>query len=155
MPEAHWGEIKDPVHGYIYITEVEREIIDTFPMQRLRRIKQLSGAHLTYPGAEHSRFSHSLGDIRAKISAVIGQPMIDTASVLSGLNMPKKVGRVKEMWQRDLRGEPPFPKLSYFLPSKFQPMRDYLCLTPFPEVDRYSFSLVDFQLLYHDGFSHR
>ena len=55
------GEIRDPIHGYIYITEVEREIIDTRPVQRLRRIKQLSGAHLTYPGAEHSRFSHSLG----------------------------------------------------------------------------------------------
>lgn len=55
------GEIRDPIYGYIYITEVEREIIDTRPVQRLRRIKQLSGAHLTYPGAEHSRFSHSLG----------------------------------------------------------------------------------------------
>ena len=55
------GEIRDPIHGYIYITKVEREIIDTRPVQRLRRIKQLSGAHLTYPGAEHSRFSHSLG----------------------------------------------------------------------------------------------
>ncbi len=57
----HWGEIRDPIHGYIPITVVEKDLIDTPPVQRLRRIKQLAGAHLTYPGAEHSRFSHSLG----------------------------------------------------------------------------------------------
>ena len=55
------GEIRDPIYGYIFMTEVERALIDTRPVQRLRRIKQLSGAYLTYPGAEHSRFSHSLG----------------------------------------------------------------------------------------------
>jgi len=55
------GEIRDPVHGYIYITEAEKEIIDSRPLQRLRRIRQLSGAYFTYPGADHSRFIHSLG----------------------------------------------------------------------------------------------
>lgn len=55
------GEIRDPIHGYISMTSIEKELIDTRPMQRLRRIKQLSGAYFTYPGAEHSRFSHSLG----------------------------------------------------------------------------------------------
>ncbi|MGQ9781682.1 MAG: HD domain-containing protein [Nitrososphaeria archaeon] len=54
-------EIKDPVHGYIKLTEIEREIIDTREFQRLRRIKQLSGAHFAYPGATHTRFCHSLG----------------------------------------------------------------------------------------------
>ncbi|MFH0896779.1 MAG: HD domain-containing protein, partial [Candidatus Bathyarchaeota archaeon] len=55
------GEIRDPIHGYISMSSVEKDIIDTRPVQRLRRIKQLSGAYFTYPGAEHSRFSHSLG----------------------------------------------------------------------------------------------
>jgi len=54
-------EIKDPVHGYIKLTELERNIIDTKEFQRLRRIKQLSGAHFTYPAAVHTRFCHSLG----------------------------------------------------------------------------------------------
>ena len=54
-------EIKDPVHGYIEVTPTERVIIDTPQFQRLRRVKQLSAAHLTYPGAEHTRFQHSLG----------------------------------------------------------------------------------------------
>src|ERR671925_2065787 len=55
------GEITDPVHRYIRFSEVEKELIDTSIFQRLRRIKQLAGAHLVYPGAQHSRFEHSLG----------------------------------------------------------------------------------------------
>ena len=55
------AEISDPIHGYVYLSEVERAIIDTHVFQRLRRIRQLAGAHLTYPGAQHSRFEHSLG----------------------------------------------------------------------------------------------
>jgi len=55
------GEIKDPIHGYIYFTEAEREIINSRPFQRLHRIKQLGGADLTYPGATHTRFLHSIG----------------------------------------------------------------------------------------------
>ncbi len=54
-------EIKDPIHGYIELNKPEIEIVDTPQFQRLRRIRQLSAAHLTYPGAEHTRFHHSLG----------------------------------------------------------------------------------------------
>ena len=37
------------------------ELIDSSPFQRLRRIKQLGPAYLTFHGAESSRFTHSLG----------------------------------------------------------------------------------------------
>ncbi len=53
--------IKDPIHGYIFINDFERELIDTRFFQRLRRIKQLSGSEFVYPGANHTRFEHSLG----------------------------------------------------------------------------------------------
>jgi uncharacterized protein len=55
------GEITDPVHRYISFSAVERDLIDTSVFQRLRRIRQLAGAHLVYPSAQHSRFEHSLG----------------------------------------------------------------------------------------------
>jgi HD superfamily phosphohydrolase len=55
------GEITDPVHQYIRFSDVERELVDTPIFQRLRRIRQLAGAHLVYPSAQHSRFEHSLG----------------------------------------------------------------------------------------------
>jgi len=60
-PRNYWGELKDPVHGYIYITQEEKEIIDSFPMQRLHRLRQLAGAEYVYPGANHTRFEHSIG----------------------------------------------------------------------------------------------
>ena len=55
------AEIRDPIHGYIYGTDVERKIIDTPVFQRLRRIRQLAGCHLVYPGGQHSRFEHVIG----------------------------------------------------------------------------------------------
>jgi HD superfamily phosphohydrolase len=61
VPKAYWGEIKDPVHGYVYITEAEKKVIDTYPMQRLRRLRQLAGSEYVYPGANHTRFEHCLG----------------------------------------------------------------------------------------------
>jgi HD superfamily phosphohydrolase len=57
------SEIRDPIHGYIEIEEDEKKIIDTPIFQRLRRIRQLSGAHITYPGAQHTRFDHLIGSM--------------------------------------------------------------------------------------------
>lgn len=54
--------LRDPVHEYIRINdEVIWNLIDTREFQRLRRIHQLGGTYQVYHGAEHSRFSHSLG----------------------------------------------------------------------------------------------
>jgi HD superfamily phosphohydrolase len=55
------AEIRDPVHGYIRVTEAERDVIDTPFLQRLRRIHQLAGAYMVYPGAVHTRFDHVTG----------------------------------------------------------------------------------------------
>jgi hypothetical protein len=69
------AEIRDPIHGYIHITEAERAIIDTPLFQRLRRIRQLAGAHLTYPGAQHSRFEHLLGAMH--LAGLVAQHLQD------------------------------------------------------------------------------
>ncbi|MGN1400925.1 MAG: HD domain-containing protein [Bacillus sp. (in: firmicutes)] len=53
---------KDPVHRYVHVKDrVIWDLIGTREFQRLRRIKQLGTTFLTFHGAEHSRFSHSLG----------------------------------------------------------------------------------------------
>ena len=54
--------MRDPVHGDIHVDyELIWELINAPEFQRLRRIHQLGGTHMFYHGAEHSRFSHSLG----------------------------------------------------------------------------------------------
>lgn len=58
--------IRDPLHNLIEFDESQVEhtawkIIQAYPFQRLRRIKQLGFSELIYPGAGHTRFSHSLG----------------------------------------------------------------------------------------------
>ena len=58
---------RDPVHNIIRLRTDSAEgrlmvrLVDSFEVQRLRRIKQLGLALFTYQGAEHSRFAHSLG----------------------------------------------------------------------------------------------
>lgn len=53
---------RDPVHNYVYVQhQVILDLINSKEVQRLRRIKQLGTASFTFHGAEHSRFSHSLG----------------------------------------------------------------------------------------------
>lgn len=53
--------LRDPIHGFIELSDMELEIVDSAPFQRLRNIKQLATTYLVYHGAEHTRFGHSLG----------------------------------------------------------------------------------------------
>ena len=54
--------INDPVLGFITIpNELIYELVQHPLFQRLTRIKQLGLASVVYPGAQHTRFQHSLG----------------------------------------------------------------------------------------------
>lgn len=54
--------LRDPIHNHIYVQhQVVLDLINTREFQRLRRIKQLGTTSYTFHGAEHSRFSHSVG----------------------------------------------------------------------------------------------
>ena len=61
MTDKSGGFIKDPIHGYVRISQIERLIIDTEPVQRLKRIRQLAGSEFVYPAANHTRFEHVVG----------------------------------------------------------------------------------------------
>ncbi|MBQ4295301.1 MAG: HD domain-containing protein [Prevotella sp.] len=54
--------INDPVFGFIKVPRgTLMDIVDHPLMQRLRQIKQVGLASIVYPGAQHTRFQHSLG----------------------------------------------------------------------------------------------
>src|SRR4029079_9654009 len=54
-------EIRDVIHGSILIENSELPIIDSRSFQRLRQIKQLGFAEISFPSATHNRYIHSLG----------------------------------------------------------------------------------------------
>lgn len=54
-------KVLDPVHGFIDVTEVESKLIELPIFKRMQNIKQLSLTNWIFPGAEHTRYIHSLG----------------------------------------------------------------------------------------------
>ncbi len=62
--------IRDPIHDLIKFSAQDKydcllwRLVQSRPLQRLRRIKQLGFSEFVYPGATHSRFSHSLGALQ-------------------------------------------------------------------------------------------
>ncbi|MEM2757321.1 MAG: hypothetical protein QW596_02645, partial [Sulfolobales archaeon] len=67
--------IYDEIYGYIPVSELELKVIETPTLQRLRRVKQLALAWYVYPGAVHTRFSHSLGVMH--VIGIIANKFID------------------------------------------------------------------------------
>ncbi len=63
MSPQRYTVLRDPVHGDIYLSREELGLLDTREMQRLRGVRQLGTAYLVYPGAQHTRFEHSLGTL--------------------------------------------------------------------------------------------
>ena len=74
----------DPLHKSISLDssipeeKMVMELIDSSPFQRLRRIKQLGPAYLTFHGAESSRFTHSLGVFHLARKAINHLSKIDS-----------------------------------------------------------------------------
>jgi HD superfamily phosphohydrolase len=93
------GRIRDPIHGYVSYTGIERIIIDSPIAQRLRHIGQSGMAQMVFPEVRSSRFSHSLGAMhlaseflaasianaddatRSKVESAMGGAINDLASL--------------------------------------------------------------------------
>jgi HD superfamily phosphohydrolase len=117
------GEITDPVHKYISFSEVEKQVINSPVFQRLRRIRQLAGAHLVYPSAQHSRFEHSLGAMH--IAGLTGETLlrkgyIDDAERIQDLRLAALLHDI---------GHGPFSHL-------FEELLEYRCNTTHEELGK-------------------
>jgi len=64
--------INDPVFGFIKVPGgLLMDILNHPLMQRLRHIKQVGLASIVYPGAQHTRFQHSLGAFYLMSEAIV------------------------------------------------------------------------------------
>ena len=61
LTDEYTEPIRDPLWGHIYLSPPLKKIVSGNIFQKLGRIKQLGPAFLVYPGATHTRLSHSLG----------------------------------------------------------------------------------------------
>ena len=91
-----YSVLRDPVHGDLYLTREEMRILDTPQMQRLRGVRQLGTAYLAFPGAQHTRFEHSLGTLH------LTQRLIDAINLNRSLAPAERIG-VQEDEARILR----------------------------------------------------
>ncbi|WP_297507039.1 HD domain-containing protein [Thermococcus sp.] len=66
--------IHDAIHGSMRVSGMVFDILKTPEFQRLRHIRQLGLAYIVYPGANHSRFEHSLGawNLARRLSGEVG-----------------------------------------------------------------------------------
>jgi HD superfamily phosphohydrolase len=83
LADLHFSDtaIYDEIYGYIPLTELELKLVNHRLFQRLNYVKQLGAAYRVFPGAQHTRFSHSLGVmciIDRMMSALVLQNKIST-----------------------------------------------------------------------------
>jgi len=61
LTEDYTHPVRDVLWGHIYMTEKQALLTESEPFMRLHRILQLGPVYHVYPGATHTRASHSLG----------------------------------------------------------------------------------------------
>ena len=91
-------QFRDPIHGFIEVSDLELEIINSSPFQRLRNIRQLATTYLVYHGAEHTRFGHSIG-VMHLVSRAFDSVVRKTKNLFS--EDPKE-NETKILWYRQI-----------------------------------------------------
>lgn len=80
--------VRCPIHGFIRYSKNERKIIDSEYFQRLRFIRQLGLTEYAYPGANHTRFEHSLGVME------MASAMFDSLAAKKGETMEAELKQI-------------------------------------------------------------
>jgi hypothetical protein len=100
----NFHEFRDPIHTFIKMDSMEKKVLESFPFQRLRYIRQLSTTYLLYPAANHTRFEHSLGvmELATRVYDTITNPdnlHKEVGDLIPEIHSPDE----KMYWRRVLR----------------------------------------------------
>jgi HD superfamily phosphohydrolase len=98
--EVHPVRFRDPIHGFIHLSQSELKMVESRAFRRLRYIKQLALTYLVYPGAMHTRFEHSLGVMELATRAF--EAIQNKSGELLGSNL-KKIGMTVDQAKSLLR----------------------------------------------------
>jgi HD superfamily phosphohydrolase len=115
--------IQDSVHGLMEFRGLETivvKVLRTPEIQRLRKIRQLGAVHYVFPGAEHSRFSHSLGaahlairfgrHLQNEARRLFVGPLVPDEHAIADLGLAALChdlghGPLSHAWEREIVGE--------------------------------------------------
>ncbi len=79
------GVIRDPIHGFIPYTYTENELMQSPFLRRLHGVKQLGLSNLVFPGATHTRFSHSIGTMH--VSSLFAERILRQTTIPSNCSL--------------------------------------------------------------------
>lgn len=101
--------IHDPLHGGIRAEEVYMDLLDRPEMQRLRSVRQLGLGNLVFPGANHTRFEHSLGvyHLAGRMATALGidrddRRTVQAAALLHDICHPPFSHTMEEILENEL-----------------------------------------------------
>ncbi len=108
-------EVRDPIYGFVKLSKAEWAIVNCPSFQRLRDIRQLAMGYMVYPGANHTRFEHSIGCLH--LSTLMFDALVERcsdilASEFQLSSQSNGVGRARQLLRlaallHDV-GHPPF-----------------------------------------------
>ncbi len=126
MERNHVALVKDPVHGSIDLTLLEKALLGHHLVDRLQNIKQLALVYRVFPGATHTRLIHSLGTMHIawqifKYSLANADDR-DRQGYLKSLN--KRVHRFSKTLQGDKAPNPLINKWATYIVEQQQEWND-------------------------------
>jgi HD superfamily phosphohydrolase len=121
--------VKDPIWTEVHLTQLECDIVHTKAFARLRHIRQMGFAYLAFPGANHTRYEHSvgamkvayqllqmLGDIPAGMDRALAARMLRASVLLHDIGHPPFSHVVEETFRK-------YPHLIEFEDNKSKDIR--------------------------------
>lgn len=90
VANGQYSEISHPLYGQLNFPPVVHELLETAPVRRLKGVKQLGFKYRHFPGAVHTRYTHSIGTAHwaRKIGEQLGwsEKKIETAQIVAVLH---------------------------------------------------------------------